>query len=289
MKTQKIILILAILFSLAKMCYAQTAVDSTFIRIETKDGNEYLGQIVYQDSNQITLKTTNIGEISIQKIDIKSQEVIETPIFKEGKLWFSNPQSSRYFWSPNGFGLKQGQGYYQNIWVFWNQFSYGLTDNFSIGAGIIPLFLFGGGPTPVFLTPKISIPIEKDKINLGAGALIGTVLGESETGFGILYGLSTFGSRDNNVTVGLGYGYTGGEWANSPLININGMFRISQRSYFLTENYIISSGGENLVMLMLGGRWIIKSAALDYGFVIPAGSDIGAFVAIPWLGITIPF
>jgi hypothetical protein len=192
-------------------------------------------------------------------------------------------------WSPNGYGLIKGEGYYQNIWVLWNQFAYGVSDNFSIGGGMIPLFLFGGGPTPVFLTPKFSIPLEHNKINLGAGALIGTVLGEEDTGFGILYGLSTFGSPDNNVTVGMGYGFAGGEWASSPLINVNGMFRVSSRGYFITENYYINVGGGGLLLITVGGRWIIKKAALDYGLVIPAGGDIGAFVAVPWLGFTVPF
>jgi hypothetical protein len=197
-------------------------------------------------------------------------------------------QSTRYFWSPNGYGLKKGEGYYQNIWVLWNQFAYGLSDNFSIGGGIIPLFLFGGTPTPVFITAKFSIPVVENKFNLGAGAIAGTILGEEETGFGILYGISTFGTPDNNVTFGLGYGFAGGEWASSPMINVNGMFRVSSRGYFITENYYINAGGENLVLITLGGRSIIKKAALDYGLVIPI-ADIGQFVAIPWLGFTVPF
>lgn len=284
----KAVLLIVFFIAFSHLSKSQTATDTSIIRIETLDGNEFLGEIVSQDSLSIKLKTQTLGEITISKRDIKFREEIDVQQIKSGKYWFGNPQSTRYFWSPNGYGLKKGEGYYQNIWVLWNQFAYGVTDNFSIGGGIIPIFLFGGGPTPVFLTPKISIPVKKDKINLAVGGLFGTVLGESESGFGILYGLSTFGTPDNNVTVGLGYGYAAGEWASSPLININGMFRITSRGYFITENYYINIGDEGFVLFMLGGRWIIKDAALDYGLVIPAG-DIGAFVAIPWIGFTIPF
>lgn len=259
------------------------------VSIETMDGNEFLGEIKKEDSSVIVLKTDKFGEVTIARKDIKSLEKVAAQQMKDGKFWFANPQSTRYFWSPNGYGLKKGEGYYQNIWVLWNQFAYGVTNNFSIGGGMIPLFLFGGGPTPVFLTPKFSIPIDKDKFNIGAGALLGTVLGESETGFGILYGLSTLGSPDNNVTFGLGYGFAGGEWASSPMINLNGMFRVSSRGYFITENYFINLGDGGIAIITLGGRWIIKKAALDFGLVIPAGSDIEAFVAIPWLGFTVPF
>jgi hypothetical protein len=283
----KIILLLFVLIYASTIVKAQTN-DTTIVKIETTDGNEFIGKIVFQDTARVLLKTDKLGEISIRRTDIKYQEKIDVQQIKDGKLWFANPQSTRYFWSPNGYGLKKGEGYYQNIWVLWNQFSYGVTDNISLGAGIIPTFFFGGAPTPIFGTAKFSIPIKKDKINVGGGVIFGTVLGEENTGLGIFYGLSTFGSPDNNVSVGIGYGIAGGEWASTPLINLNGMFRITSRGYFITENYYIASDGESLVLMMLGGRWIIKKAALDYGLVIPIG-DIGTFVAIPWLGFTVPF
>lgn len=285
MKLKNFLLFL-ILFSISQLTIAQT--DSSLVRIQTIDGNEFVGSILSQNESMIILKTKNLGEITISKNDIKSQQEVQAQQIKDGKLWFANPQSTRYFWSPNGYGLKKGEGYYQNIWVLWNQFALGVTDNFSIGGAVVPLFLFGGAPTPVFITPKVSIPIQKDKFNLGAGALIGTVLGESESGFGIVYGISTFGTPDNNVSLGLGYGFAFGEWANSPMININGMFRVGSRAYIITENYYINAGGDGITMISVGGRWIIRQAALDFGFVVPVG-DIGEFIAIPWLGFTIPF
>lgn len=267
---------------------AQKPADTTLVHIRTLDGNEFVGNPEGQDSLSILLKTENYGIISIRRCDIRSMNQVNIQQIIGGKFWFPNPQSTRYFWSPNGYGLRHGEGYYQNIWVLWNQFAYGVTDNFSIGGGIIPLFLFAGAPTPVFFTPKISIPVEKDKINLGAGGLIGAVLGETESGFGILYGISTFGSPDNNVSLGIGYGYVSGEWSSSPMININGMFRVGSRGYILTENYYINTGGDSIILLSSGGRWIIKKAALDFGLVIPI-AQMGEFVAIPWLGFTVPF
>ena len=283
----KVIFFLILIFTFYE-AYSQEGNETALVRIETNDGNEYTGKIVRQDSARIFLATETLGEIAIRKSNIKSQEKLRIEQIKDGEIWFANPQATRYFWSPNGYGLNKGEGYYQNIWVMWNQFAYGLTDNLSIGGAVVPLFLFGGAPTPVFGTAKISFPIEKEKINLAAGVIAGTVLGESETGFGILYGLSTFGSRDNNLSFGLGYGFGGGEWASAPIINLNGMFRLAGRWYFLTENYYINIDEENFAMVSLGARWIIKKAALDFGFVIPVAEDAG-FIGIPWLGMTIPF
>ena len=268
---------------------AQNTGDTILVKIETTDGNEFIGQVMSDDSTKTVLKTGKLGEITILKTDIKHTESVQVQQIKDGKLWFENPQSTRYFWSPNGYGLKKGEGYYQNIWVLWNQFSYGVTDYFSVGAGIIPLFLFGGAPTPVFITTKFSIPVKKDQFNIGVGAIVGTILGEEGTGFGILYSNATFGSRDANVSIGAGAMFAGGEWAPSPLINFSGMFRVTNRGYFITENYLITSDGSAVVMLSAGGRWIIKKAAIDYGLFIPLASDMDIFVAIPWLGFTVPF
>jgi hypothetical protein len=177
------------------------------------------------------------------------------------------------------------------VWVLFNQASVGVTDNFSVGAGMMPLFLFAGAPTPVWFTPKLSFPVVKDRVNVGAGALVGTVIGGGETfngSAGLLYGLSTFGSRDKNMTIGLGYGFAEGEIASTPVLTVSGMLRTGPRGYLLTENYLIRAGDQTVGLLMVGGRRIIQKAGLDFGLVIPTGTG-ESFMALPWLGLTIPF
>jgi len=277
----KSFLLVIILFATTQMLLAQTAQDTSLVQIETSDGNEFIGEIVSEDSLIVILKTDKLGQITIPKNDIISRKTVNVQQIKDGKLWFDNPQATRYFWAPNGYGLKKEEGYYQNIYVLWNQFAYGVSDNFSIGGGVIPLFLFGGGATPVFITPKFSIPIQKDKFNIGGGALIGTVLGESEMSFGIVYGLTTIGTRDNNVSFSLGYGFAGGEWAQSPLVNVSGLFRVSSRFYFITENYYINTGGEGGALIGVGGRWIIKKGSFGFYFWDSGDSGYGNFYSSP--------
>ncbi len=286
MKTICLLFTLCVILTLHS--FAQNS-DSTLTKIETIDGNEFVGSIVSEESDKIVLETEKFGTLTIQKADIKSRETIKNQQIKNGKLWFDNPQATRYFWAPNAYGLKKGEGYYQNIYVLWNQFSVGVTENFSLGGGVIPLFLFGGGPTPVFATAKFSIPIEEEKINIGGGAIIGTVLGEDFGSFGIAYGVSTFGSRDNNVTLGVGYGFADGEFAKRPLINLSGLFRISSRGYFITENYYLNIDGDFGGIISFGGRWIIKKASLDFLLAVPYGADMDLLIAVPVIGFSIPF
>lgn len=256
-------------------------------RIKTKDGNEFIGQITGEDADKIMLNTEKFGEITIQKTDIQSKRLISGSRVVDGELWLDNPQATRYFFSPNGYGIRKGEAYYQNVWVFFNQFTLGVSDNFSISAGMVPLFLFAGAPTPVWLNPKFSVPVVKDKYNVGAGALLGTVLGGGGA-FGILYGVNTFGNRDKNITLGLGWGFSEGQIASSPTVTLGGMIRTGPKGYFLTENYIISTGFETFGLISLGGRRLINNVGLDYGLIVPVNSFADGFFAVPWLGFTAP-
>jgi len=283
------LLLVLVLIILPFFSDAQTQQDSIKTRVETIDGNEYIGVIKEKTADKIRLKTEKLGEITILTSDIKRISEVAQAIAKDGTYWLDNPQATRYFWAPNGYNLKAGEGYYQNVWVFFNQAVFGLTDHISAGVGVIPLFLFDGAPTPAWLTAKFSLPIVENKFNLGAGALVGTVIGEEKTGFGILYGISTFGSKDKNLNVGLGWAFAGGEMAKNPTVNISAMIRTGPKGYFITENYFIGMTDEFVVMMMIGGRRIIKRTGLDFGALIPISSEMDGFIAIPWLGFTIPF
>lgn len=285
-------LFLIVVFALINVfpisCFSQNTNAEAKYQIETLDGNEYFGIILTQTTDTIQFKADKLGEISIPRSEIKKISPI-TVSEKNGEYWLDNPQSTRYFWAPNGYSLKKGEGYYQNVWVLFNQAVLGLTNHFSAGVGTLPLFLFSSPYTPVWATVKYSLPVVENKFNLGAGALMGTVVGESNTGFGILYGIATFGSKDKNLNVGLGWGYADGEIASNPTVNISCMIRTGAKGYFISENYFIGTPENFIVMTSLGGRRIIKHVGLDFGAFVPIGGDVDEFVAIPWLGITIPF
>ena len=251
--------------------------------IETKSGNEFLGTITSQDENSVTIKYRG-GESTILRKDIRRMQIKDK--VTSGNFVFENPHPSRYFFGPSGYGLKAGEGYFQNTWLFFNQVSYGITNNFSMGVGFIPVFLLGGGfeNTPIWLTPKISIPLEKDKVNLGVGAIMGTLPGQ-KSWIGMAYGASTFGNRNSNVTFGLGYGYADKDWAKTPLYSLAGMLRISKGTYLLTENYFLKTSDATVSIISFGARSTGKRLAIDYGLWIP----LGELTKIPWLGITVPF
>ncbi len=262
----------------------------TIYELETKDGNKYIGTLISINEDNIEMNTESLGVMKFPKTLVKNFVTVKPSSIVKGKIWNENPQSARYFWAPNGYGLEVGEGYYQNIWVLWNQASIGLTRNFSLGVGVIPLFLFYGAPTPVWIAPKFSIPIVKDKFNLGAGILAGAILeGEDNMGLGLVYGTGTYGNKNKNVSLGLGYGYADGEWANSPIINLSALFRLTPKAYFITENYYLGFENELGILSMNGFRFILSKAAIDAALIVPLGPDFGSTFLFPWLGLTIPF
>lgn len=289
MKKTAVIMLLLGVFLPGIICLSQEKPDTTVtLRIETIDGNIYIGRYVSEDSLAMVLQTESLGEIRIPQNSIKARTLLKQVVKVGNDIWLPNPQSSRYFWAPNGYGLEENTSYYQNIWILYNQFSFGLTNNFSLGAGMLPLFLFAGGSTPIWIVPKFSIPVEKDKFNLGTGAFLGTIIGEDTGIFGLLYGTATIGSRDKNFSLGIAYGFAGGDWLNVPVINVSSMIRTGPRGYFITENYVITAEGETVVLLSAGGRSIIRNVGLDYSLWIPLGFEMDTFVAIPFIGITVP-
>ena len=287
--------LLSLLFLLVMLpVHSQETQDSTTLWImETTDGNEFTGTIIQKDSTGVILLTSIYGELHVAQGNIKKLIRVKSDRLVEGEYWFGNPHATRYFFGPNVYGLRKGEGYYQNTWILLNQVNYGITDHLQIGGGILPLFLFAGSPTPVLLTPKLSFPVVRDKFNLGAGLLFAHVLGDGSS-FGIAYGASTFGNRESNLTLGAGWGFSAydsdWDWSDRVTLMLSGMTRVGKKTYLITENYYLSVGeGESIGIIMLGGRSVQKRLAVDYGLVLPVGTDLGEFLAIPWLSITLPF
>ena len=274
----------ALIFVITSSAYAQ---QSDLYRVETTDGNTFVGQLISETDEAITILTESAGEITISRKNIRKMTLLENDQMREDGYWHDNPQSTRYLFAPNAIGLRKGEGYYQNTWILFNNVNYGITNNFSLGAGTVPLFLFGSSSTPCWIMPKLSIPVASDLVHLSAGALIGGVIGEEDGSGGLLYGTGTVGDTNKNLTLGLGYAYGGGEISSTPVVNISGMYRTGQSIYFISENYFIpdtDAGG----LVSFGVRWAPENFAVDFALLRPL-EDFGGFVGLPWLGLTIPF
>jgi len=257
-------------------------------RIETTEGNVLVGTLVSETETEVVLDTRQLGEVTVKRTDIESIEKLDAGRFQDGAYWFQNPQSTRYFFGTNAIGIPEGEGYYQNTWVLFNNVNYGVSDNFSIGAGTVPIFLFGAPAVPVWVLPKVSISTPQENLHLAGGAIFGGVLGVDDSGSaGLLYGVATVGTRDHNATLGVGYGLLNGELSDVPAVTVSGMTRIGRTTYLLSENYFVpTEDGGNVISL--GLRWAPRNFAVDFGLFRSLSADVD-FIGFPWLGVTIPF
>lgn len=266
--------------------------DSVYV-FEMKDGNTYIGKVQVIEEGKTYAVTTSLGVLTINQMDIVTIKKLDASNFVKGNYWATNPHSSRYFFSPSGYGLRQGEGYYQNAWIFFNQVSYGFSDNFSMGVGLVPTFLFGSGADimPVWITPKFNVPYKNGKGAFGVGSILLGVIGniDEKTAVGLVYGTNTFGNRDKQITMGLGFGYnTNGGFSNYPVFNLSGMVRTGKNWAFVSENYFFTF--EEFGALVSGGaRYMGKRMALDFGGFIPLFPDVGGLYVLPWLSVSVPF
>lgn len=280
------LLLVCVAFSMVPSIASAQDTTKTY-RIETVDGNVFIGELISETEDQVTIRTESAGDLTINRANISKITVIKNKSRREGEYWHENPQPTRYLFSTNALGIKKGQGYYQNTWILFNNVNYGVTNNFSMGAGTVPLFLFGAGSTPFWFMPKFSIPVANDAVHFSAGALIGGVIGEDSGSGGLLYGTGTLGDADRNATLGVGYGYGGGDISSTPLINISGMYRTGQNFYLISENYFVP-GTDATGLVSFGVRWAPENFAVDFALLRPI-EDLGNFIGLPWLGVTIPF
>ncbi len=249
-------------------------------RIKVSGHDVFIGNISHQNDSTLTIQVESIGEIKIDKKNILSIKELKR---KARSRIISHDFAPGYFLTSSGYGLKEGEIYYQNFWVFFNQVNFGLTDNFSLGIGMMPLFLIDGGPTPVWITPKVSIPIVKDKYNIAAGGLFGTTFGE-DANYGVVYFSNTLGSRRNNVSFGMSWGYVEDGYADYPIFNIGFQIKVRPKAYIIADSYISSQRYDG-AFVSFGGRSRVGKVFIDYGVLFPTVDET---VFVPLLGIKIP-
>lgn len=288
---------------------------ASFVRIETTDGAELFGYIIKNDSMHLKLSTKSMGEISINKSKISRIEVVSDESVKGSQYWFENPNSTRYFVGPSAFNLKKGEGYYQNNYIFLNSVNVGITKNISMGAGFELLSTFGintGGPI-FYVTPKVGFKAAKN-LHVGGGVLYASIpvytynsSTKKRSGLGAGFGVITLGDKDNNFTLGGGYGFSNNEWSKRPMITASGMVRIGRKSSLVTENwfypqkeYAYSNNGQGFQttvavsykyrgLVSYGVRFFGESMSVDLGFINNREISEFILVGIPYIDFVVKF
>jgi hypothetical protein len=296
--TKAFLRVLAIMMLLSSNAVAQQVITGEVSKTYTvtlNDGSTFSGTLVSIDDNEVVIKSGTMGEVRLQKVNIKSMTQVSSFNEKKSGIWFTNPNPTKYLLGNSAIPLEKKSGYYQNTWIFVSSFSYGITNNISISAGfeIISIFAGGDGPYAFYINPKASFKIANN-FYAGANILYANTIKTVEEfgGLATFNGFATYGNKNNNITCGVGFGWADGEFSTKPVIIISGMVRASKRIGFISENWIlpgVNEDGGYYGIFSYGIRFLGEKISVDLAFLNNPDIASEIIIGIPWLDFVFNF
>jgi hypothetical protein len=254
----------------------------TLYEIRLADGTTVYGQVDTATAERLVLTTGSGVRIETTPAQIRSIRVARGRMVG-GEYWMPDPLRSRLFFAPTARAVPAGEGYVGVFLIALPFAAIGITDRITLAGGAPLLF---GTLDPIYLAPKIQLFSHRGSA-LAVGVLsIFSMEGNSDWTAGIAYGMGTFGSADQAVTVGLGFGYSGDDFSGRPAFAIGAESRVSRRAKLMTENYFIA--GESLGLLSGGLRFIGERITADVGVLALAGG-VEWFCCAPIVNFSVAF
>jgi hypothetical protein len=249
----------------------QPTASDTLLEIQLADGSVLFGRIEAVAGDGVTVVTEGGARVQLERSQIRSLRPARGRV-RAGRVWLDDPAGTRLFFAPTGRSLAAGEGYFGVYELFFPFATYGVTDRITVAGGtpIVP----GAFGEIAYIAPKVTL-IRGERTNIGAGVFAGFFDGETA---GIVYGVGTWGDRDNAVTAGAGLGFGGGELASKPLLMLGGEARSGRQSKLITENYFVP--GEASALISGGIRF--------FGERLSADAGIGGFIGADEVGCCLP-
>ena len=237
------------------------AVGDSLLEIRLTDGSVLFGRIVSLDGDRVTIQMESGARIEVARSAISSSRTGAGRLVA-GERWDDDPNATRLFFGPTARPVRAGSGYFAVYELFLPYLTVGITDflSFSGGTPIIPEAM----GEVFYLAPKLTVVnAPRTQIATGIIAFFGS---EQDGAAGLLYGVGTFGSRDNAFSVGAAFPFvtsSGDGLADTPAIMLGAEARSSRRTKFITENYFVP--GESGVALSGGFRFFGERLSADAG------------------------
>lgn len=232
---------------------------------------------------------------TVARREVRSVRAYPATALHDGVLWPENPHATRLLFAPTAIPLRRGEGYFADFWIFFASAATGITDRFTMGAGMSLLPLNNFGDNIFYALPKYTV-VSQPRLKVALGALVASVPwssnddgGRRRQSLGILYGVATTGSPESNLTLGAGWGYVGGTLANKPVITVGGQHRATKRIALISENWFVPFDNEVGGFVSYGVRMLGEKIAVDLALGSPVGADTFYFPGIPLLGFAFKF
>jgi hypothetical protein len=257
------------------------AEQDTVYRITLVDGSTLFGRIVESSEARIVVRTQAGARVEIERSQIRDMRPASGRVVN-GQIWQEDANDTRLFFAPTGRAVGHGKGYIGLYELFFSFVAVGVGDHVTLAGGtpIVP----GAIGEAFYLAPKITF-INAARFHLAAGALSFFLTDAVDEGsVGVAYGVATWGSSDNAVTVGAGWGFAltsdGSAIADEPVLMVGFEKRTSRGLKLISENYYASG-----VALLSGGvRFLGERFSADIGLGGAFSSD-DSFFGLPILNV----
>ncbi|MDF7814324.1 hypothetical protein [Hymenobacter sp. YC55] len=253
-------------------------------RVELHSGAVIEGEELLHYRKRIELLTADSGLVVVERTDIARIEPLPQPGYRL-KTRFSVGNGHRLFLVPTARNLRRGEGYVQQTDGLLFGATYGFTNNFSAGV------FFSAVPTVplrdqfLLFTPKLTASLS-EKWHVGGGVMY-VRLPKLDPEFepiraGIGYGVVTYGSADDNVSVGLGYSIDKNGIDHTPVLHYGAQKRISRGWSLVNENFLLINS-EPGTFGLFGTRYANRRFSFGLGgiYAVPFSGPEDPFVVLP--------
>lgn len=268
----------------------------TVYAVRLRDGSTVLGRIEDPAADPIVIATAH-GVLRIRRSEVAEVTRISSSSMRDGEYWPPSPNDSRLLFAPTGRMLRRGDGYFSNTYLFVQHLAGGISNRFTLGAGMSLIPGLDINQNIFYVTPKLGV-YNSERTNVAVGVLAGYLPGEDSdydpqyddpgTSFGILYGVSTFGSPDGHVTLGGGLGYVNSDLGEDPILMIGGEKRVARRASLVTENYLFPTAPDFNNVVSYGVRFFGEKLSVDLAFFNTLGEST-IFPGVPYVSFAVKF
>jgi hypothetical protein len=253
-----------------------------------------IGRITLVNADSVRVVSSAMTA-TVARREVRSVRAYPATALHGGVLWPENPHATRLLFAPTAIPLRRGEGYVADFWIFFASAAVGVTDRFTMGAGMSLLPLDNFADNIFYALPKYTM-ISQPRLKVALGALMASVPWSSNDegnrrrqSLGILYGVATTGSPESNLTLGAGWGYVGGTLANKPVLTVGGQHRATKRIALISENWFVPFDNDVGGFVSYGVRMLGEKIAVDLALGSPVGADTFYFPGIPLLGFAFKF
>jgi len=232
--------------------------DTTVIQVvRLRDGSILYGR-VEDVGPPVVLRLRDGQVLRLDAASIRDVEVLEGRVV-DGEVWEADSNPSRLFFAPTARTTPAGSGYFAVYELVVPFLSFSITDRFMIAGGT-PI-IGGLDDRPFWVAPKLQL-IRRERFQLATGAWFITTGDADVDLLSLLFGIATWGSADNAVTVGLGYGFEGSRAADNPALVGGFETRVARRIKLVSENWYLPG---DVGLLSVGPRFMGSRLSADVG------------------------